>query len=591
MSLSEQLKPFITDPRDGGTWSFGQATKPVAPMPGGPVLFASLIVNLFSLALPIVILQIYDRILPNEATDTLLVLSAGLVLVLLLDGGFRTARAYVTGWNAARFEHILGCRAIDRMLSSHIDALERDPPGVHLDRLNSINTLRDFHAGQAKLLLVDLPFIVLFLGLIYFIAGWLVLVPLAIFAVLGIASALIGRFLRQALKERSLLDDRRYSFAIEILSGIHTIKLLAMEPLMLRRYERLQESTAASSYDVTLLGNLAQSLGWSFSNLTIVAVGGAGAVLVMDGLVSIGGLAACTLLAGRSVQPVLRALGLWTQYQGIAIAKERLDQVFGLAPEAMPSVGKTAPIRGEIELDRLSFRYSDQAPLIYDHVSLKIRAGEVIGISGDSGGGKSTLLMLIMGVLKPTAGEIRIDGADIATGDLYGLRRQIAYMPQSAVLFQGTILENLTQFQGATTVDDALEAARLLGVDEAIRRLPEGYQSRVGDGAEMELPVGLRQGIGMARALARRPRIILFDEANGGLDSAADACLKEALAAMKGEATIIIVSHRPSLLALADRRFVIAESGLVQPGEAPRVEAPGAEAERPGAPVPSEAAG
>ena len=591
MSLSEQLKPFITDPKDSGTWSFGQATMPAAPMPGGPVLFASLIVNLFSLALPIVILQIYDRILPNEATDTLLALTAGLVLVLLLDGGFRTARAYVTGWNAARFEHILGCRAIDRLLSSHIDALERDPPGVHLDRLNAINTLRDFHAGQAKLLLVDLPFIALFLGLIYFIAGWLVLVPLAIFAVLGIVSALIGRLVRQALKERSLLDDRRYSFAIEILSGIHTIKLLAMESLMLRRYERLQESTAASSYDVTLLGNLAQSLGWSFSNLTIVAVGGAGAVLVMDGLVSIGGLAACTLLAGRSVQPVLRALGLWTQYQGIAIAKERLDQVFGLAPEAMPSVGGIAPVRGEIELDRLSFRYSDQAPLIYDQVSLKIRAGEVIGISGDSGGGKSTLLMLIMGVLKPTEGEIRIDDTDIATSDLYALRRQIAYMPQSAVLFQGTILENLTQFQGATTVDDALEAARLLGVDEAIRRLPEGYQTKVGDGAEMELPVGLRQGIGMARAIARRPRIILFDEANGGLDSAADACLKEALAALKGEATIIIVSHRPSLLALADRRFVIAESGLVQPGESPRAEAPRAEAAKPAASAVSEAAG
>ena len=257
MSLSEQLKPFIADPKDNGTWSFGQATVPDSPMPGGPVLFASLIVNLFSLALPIVILQIYDRILPNEATDTLIVLTVGLVLVLLLDGAFRTARAYVTGWNAARFEHLLGCRAIDRLLSSHIDKLERDPPGVHLDRLGAINTLRDFHGGQAKLLLVDLPFIALFLALIYVIAGWLVLVPLAIFAVLGAASALIGRLLRQALKERSLLDDRRYSFVIEILSGIHTIKLLAMEPLMLRRYERLQESTAASSYAVTFLGNLA----------------------------------------------------------------------------------------------------------------------------------------------------------------------------------------------------------------------------------------------------------------------------------------------------------------------------------------------
>ena len=575
MLLSDQLKPYIADPKDEGTWSLGMAESPATPGPGGAVLFASLIVNLFSLALPIVILQVYDRILPYQATHTLFVLSAGLVVILLLDGLFRTARAYITGWNAARYEHLAACRAVDRILSGNINTFQKDSPGVHLDRLAAISILRDFHAGQAKLLVVDLPFIFLFLGLIYFIAGSLVLLPIGIFALLAVMAGILGRRLRAALEERSELDDRRYSFVIEILSGIHSIKLLAMEALMQRRFERLQESTAASSYDVTQLGNLAQSLGWFFSNLTMVAVTASGSVLVMQGQMSIGGLAACTLLAGRSVQPVLRAMGLWAQYQGIDLAKKRLAKVFEMQPEAKPQSMEATPVVGNIELEELSFGYGDDHPTLFDSVSLKISAGEVIGITGASGLGKTTLLMLIMGALRPTGGRIKIDGSDIAEADLYALRRQIAYMPQTAVLFRGTILENLTLFQGSTAVDNALDAARLLGVDEAIRRLPEGYQTLVGDGAEMELPVGLRQGIGMARALAQRPRIVLFDEANGGLDAAADQRLKTALESLKGQASIIIVSHRPSLLALADRQYDIADGGLVPRGEGVRAPGPG----------------
>ena len=566
MLLSDQLKPYIADPKDEGTWSFGVAGSPAPPGPGGSVLFASLIINLFSLALPIVILQVYDRILPYQATQTLLVLSVGLVVILLLDGLFRTARAYITGWNAARFEHLAACSAVDRILSSNINVFQKESPGVHLDRLAAISTLRDFHAGQAKLLVVDLPFILLFLALIYFIAGSLVLLPIGIFALLAVLAGLLGRRLRAALEERSELDDRRYSFVIEILSGIHSIKLLAMEALMQRRFERLQESTAASSYDVTQLGNLAQSLGWCFSNLTMVGVTAAGSVLVMQGQMSIGGLAACTLLAGRSVQPVLRAMGLWAQYQGIDLAKKRLARLFEMQCEAKPQPTETPAIAGNIELEELSFGYGDNHPTLFTSVSLKISAGEVIGITGASGLGKTTLLMLIMGALQPTGGRIKIDGRDIAEADLYALRRQIAYMPQTAVLFRGTILENLTLFQGSTAVDNALNAARLLGVDEAIRHLPEGYQTMVGDGAEMELPVGLRQGIGMARAIAQRPRVVLFDEANGGLDAAADNRLKSALETLKGKASIVIVSHRPSLLALADRQFDIVDGGLVPRG-------------------------
>jgi ATP-binding cassette subfamily C protein LapB len=567
MALAEDLGVFVAGrEQDEAAWNRGRSGVPAIPRLEPSVWLGSLVLNLLGLGLPIVLLQVYDRILPYQATETLALLVIGLTVVLLADATLRTVRGAITGWSAARFEHLAACSATERLLATTIGEFEKDSPGVHLDRLAAINVMKDFYAGQAKLLLLDMPFVWLFLGLIYFIAGWVVFVPLCIFAVLAAVSLVIGLWLRRALADRATLDDRRYSFVIEALSGIHTIKLLAMEPLMQRRYERLQESTAAASYLVTFIGNLAQGTGWFFSNLTMVAVAAGGALVVMEGGLSIGGLAACTLLAGRSVQPILRALGLWAQYQNISIAKDRLTQIFDVQAEATEASAACGSVKGEIRIDGVSFSYGKEEPVLLDSIRLEVRPGEVIGISGGSGSGKSTLLMLIMGLLKPTDGKVRIDGRDIGDIDPFQLRRQVAFLPQNAVLFQGSIIDNLTLFQGSTAVEAALSAARMVGVDHAIRHLPDGYRTEVGRGASMELPVGLKHGIAMARALAGKPRIILFDEANSGLDSAADGRLKEALAALKGEATIVMVSHRPSLLNLADRRYDLIEGKLSPQG-------------------------
>ncbi len=551
-------------------WSRGASRAPDDPAHGAAAWLGSFALNVLGLALPIVILQVYDRILPYQATDTLTLLVVGLVVVLMIDGVLRVARGAITGWNSARFEHLASCRALDRLLAEPVGAFEQVSPGVHLDRLSAINVLRDYHAGQARLLFLDFPFITLFLGLIYFIAGWLVLVPVGLFIVLGLVAGLVGIALRRALEERAGLDDRRYSFVIEVLGGLSTIKLLGVEPLMQRRYERLQESTAGASHAVTQISNLAQSVGWLFSNLTMVSVAAGGAVIVMEGGLSIGGLAASTLLAGRAVQPVLRALGLWSQYQSITIARARVAKIFETPAEA-PQEGLTCDgLEGAVRLEGLSFSYGGEEAPLFENLNLEVSPGEVIGISGQSGSGKTTFLMLIMGLLQPSKGKVEIDAVDMARLDPYALRRHIAFLPQTGTLFKGSILDNLTLFQGASAVTPALEAAQIVGIDDTIRHLPEGYEMQVGDGASTEIPTGLRQGIAMARALARRPRIILFDEANGGLDEASDARLKKALAALKGRATIIMVSHRPSLLQLADRRFDLREGRLVPAGETPR---------------------
>lgn len=575
-SLANDLKPFVDQTRDRAeasrTWTRGLGAFPRVPETGFAVLLGSLVLNLLSLGLPIVILQIYDRILPNQATQTLFFLCMGLVVILFLDAIFRTVRSYITGWRAAQFEHRASCHALDRLLASEISAFETEKPGTHLYRLAAIGTLRDYYSGQAKLLMVDLPFVSLFLGLIAAFAGWLVLVPVALFTLLGLASWYAGNALQAALRDRATLDDRRTSFVIEALVGVQTIKLLAMEPQMQRRYERLQESSAASSYDVTHVSNIAQGIGWFFSNLTMVFVASFGAGMVINGQLSIGSLAACTLLSGRAVQPVLRAIGLWAQFQNIRIARERVDQIFAYQPESIEATQDVPPLKGRIEIREMKFRYEKQGSFLFDGIDLTVKPGQVVGIRGGTGSGKTTLLMIMMGLIHPTEGRVKFDDCDTRFSDPDALRRQIGFLPQNPVLFQGTILENLTMFDGMVSVEEAITTSESLGLHEKVRVLPNGYETMVGDGAAMQLPIGMSQGIAMTRALAKKPKVILFDEANSGLDSQSDQTLKERLAELKGTATIILVSHRPSLLDLADQIVDLENGKLVTPAKEKSVE-------------------
>lgn len=534
------------------------------PRMGTAIILGSLALNILSVALPVVILQTYDRVVPNVALETLAMLIFGLGIVLVLDSILRAGRNYLTGWGAAQFEHKAGCRAVDRLLSANISELEKDPPGVHLDRLLAIETLRDFHSGQAKLLMLDLPFVTIFLALIAVIAGWLVVVPAIMLVVLLGASFIVGRRLRAVLEQRAELDDRRYSFIIEVLSAIHTIKSLAFEAAMQRRYERLQDAGAVLTYRVTFLNNLSQGIGQVMTYATMVAIATVGAVMVIAGSLTVGGLAASTLLAGRTVQPLLRALNFWTQFQNIVVARDRANALFTTEPESSADAPTPQKLNGAIELRDVSFRYAPNVKPVLSDVNLKVRPGEVIGIKGGMGCGKTTLLMLMMNALKPTDGDVLYDGAVLSGHDPHSIRRQIGYMPQGAALFHGTILENLTMFRVAEFEGRALEVCRALGIDHVINRLPRGFETVVGAGAENELSVGLRQGIAMARVLVDKPRILLFDEANAALDAKTDTKLKDALAALKGESTMILVSHRPSLLALADRLYVLEEGRLVE---------------------------
>lgn len=534
-----------------------------APKLPPAVYLSSLFINILALALPLVVLQVYDRILPNEATETLTVLAIGLVGVLALDAAMKLARAYMIGRVTARHHFEVATEAITRLLHAPSSMLEREAPTVHVDRVNALDTLRDFYGGQSLLLLLDLPFIALFFGLIAFIGGYLVLVPIVAFILLGGFAVVRAVALRDVLLLRAENGDRRYDFIAESLTGIETVKLMAMEPQLLRRFERLQKIGADASYRTILLGNAAQITGNLLSSLTMIGVVSVGAYLVISGSATIGTLAACTLLSGRAVQPLLRGLGLWTQIQTISVARQRVEQLFEFPGASSETAAGSDTGTGALSIRNVSFAYGKDQPLVIDNVTLDVAPGEIIGLRGGDGSGKSTLIRLIVGDIAPRSGEVRIDGENVCSAGRSAIMQRIAFVPQVPSFFRGTILENISMFRTGPAIDDARAAARLIGLEADIERLPNGYDTPIGDGITDELPAGFLQRIVIARALARKPKILLFDEGNATLDARSDMLWCQGLQRLRGKMTVILVSQRPSLLRQSDRIFGLRDGKLL----------------------------
>lgn len=534
------------------------------PITNGWILAASVAVNILGLALPLLILQVYNRILPYEGLSTLALLSVGVLIAFALDLVLNIARSHLTGWAGAQYEHKAGCLAVRRLADGDLAHIETTPSGIHLDRLSSIEQIRDFYASQASLILIDLPFALLFLGVLALIAGWLVMVPVFMLLIAGFFAWYLGTHLQSRLTKRRTWDTRRYSFLIEALGGIHTVKSMTMESTMLRRYERLLKSNAEASAEVTQISGHAYSLGAIASHLTIAAVVGFGSLMVVDGTITAGALAAATLLAGRTVQPTLRALGLWSRFQAVSLAEDNLKEIDNIppSPRGADELGEfqTLKVRG------LQFGYVKDGPPLINGLDLTLDHGETIGIVGNNGVGKSTLLHLIAGHSVPDGGTVTLNGQSPQSYSPQSVARQIAYIPQRPVMFQGSVLDNLTLFQSedAEVLQRALALAAELHLDEVFARMPDGYDTRLGNSTAAVLPAGVSQRIAIVRALLGKPRLILFDESNTSLDRKSDAALFRLVRELKKDVAMILVCYRPSLLALAERRFIM-KDGILEP--------------------------
>lgn len=528
----------------------------------GDVLLTSLVINLLTLALPLVLLQVYDRIIPNDAMATFSYLIIGLTGVIAIDAVLKILRYNVTSWDGVKFEHTANCYAINKYLKSKIIDYEKESPGVHIDRVGSVEYLKDFFANQILVTLIDLPFVLLFIALIAFIGGPIAFVPLIIMGLLLIVSYVTGEQLKQRLKERNTTDDRKYNFVLDVLSGIHDVKGLALEQQMLRRHERLQETSSLIGKKISYISAVSQNLGNLFSQVTLVSVVSFGSVYVIDGSLTIGSLAACTILSSRTIQPMMKVMGMWTSFQNIRIARKKMDSLKNLSSEQEGVKYDFKGLKQEIEIKNLHFSFEDGKNELYRDLNLIVKAGECISIKGNSGKGKTTLLQILSSLIVPEEGDVLFDGISVKEYDKFTLRQHIAYLPQKPILFQGTILENLTSFQADHNLEKAMEIAKLLDLEKDILQLPEGLNTQVGSNSAYALPTGIQQRISITRSLASNPSVVLFDEANTGFDINGDQILLDALKTLKGKATVIIVSHRPSYLNIADTVYEIKNKNL-----------------------------
>lgn len=530
------------------------------------ILIASLCLNLLTLALPLVILQVYDKIIPNEAVSTFSLMVAGLSVVVILDFVLRSIRSYITNWESARFEHAISRRAVEQLLNADIQAFEQTPPGTHMDRVSAIEQLRDFHSGQGLIAVSDLPFVAVFLALIYLISGEMVFAPLAVVGVAIIFAVILGLRLESVVRQRSALDDQRYNFVFQVLNGVHTIKGLGLEAQMVRRYEALLSPLANAVQKEAFLSSTGRALGPVFSMVAMFSVAAFGSQKVIAGDLTSGSLVACTLLAGRAVQPLIRMIGVWVQSQNLKLAEERLDELLTLPQEGDEKTNKDVDheLLGGFVLDHVTVhRGRPEWPLLND-VNLQIGAGEIVAVTGPLGGGKSAFLELFAGFVRPDAGTMMIDGVDSREIDFAKLRRQMGYVGQKGVLYRGSILDNMTKFKGRSHLPQALEIAQKLGLDSDLAQMPNGMRTVVGDTASESLAGSVQQMISLVRVFADDPQLIMLDEANSALDMDADTRLRELIEAQRGHKTVIMVTSRPSLIRIADKVLNIDQGNVIE---------------------------
>jgi ATP-binding cassette subfamily B protein len=525
---------------------------------------ASLLLNILGLALPMAMLQVYDRIIANQSLTTLGLLIGGVICAMILEEILKYLRGAITGWLGARFEQRTSVEAVRRLSRTPLKLFMKDEAGNHAERVTASGQVGDFFSGQAILVLFDLPFVTVYLALIAMIGGWMAMVPAALLIVFVAIVVKTGGWMRSQVQQRNIQDERRYSFLTETLHGIHSVKMLSMEALMHRRYERLQEANAEQGAVLAHGGSMAASLGTLFTQVMIVGVVGVGAVVVLNGDMTPGGMAACVMLSVRSLSPLRRSLAVWLRYQAFVTAYGRLNEVLSLPYVDDDHLPALPPVAKGLELCNVTVDFSrhGDSPL-FKNLSLQVKAGECIGICGDSGSGKSSLLSLIAGAFPPDQGTVLVDGHPLTDYRAASLHEEIALLPQKGSVVSGSIMDNMTMGD-ERFAETAMELARRLGIDQVVAGLRLGYETSVGEGVAETLPAGVRQRLAIVRALARDPSVILFDEANIALDLQSDKRLKDFLEEEKGKRTIILVTPRPSLLNLADRVFTLKDAGLVE---------------------------
>jgi subfamily B ATP-binding cassette protein HlyB/CyaB len=515
------------------------------------VVIAALAMHVLALAVPIFFQIVIDRVLVYLSESTLAVVAIGVVLAILFDSAFNWLRGYFVLRTASRIDIRLARLTFRHLMSLPIGFFDTSRAGVVTKHMQQASQIREFLTGRLLTTLLDLPALLVFLPLMLWYSTRLTLVVLAVTALLGGTIAIMLGPYRRRLRHLYKAEAQRQSLLVESVHGMRTVKSLNLEA---RREESWDNAAADAVNTYVQVGkiSLAANTLSSFieKSLTVIIVC-VGAFLVFGGSLTVGGLVAFNMLSSRVTSPVLQLIGLLNNYQEVMMSVEMLGEIMNRPGENNGQRGLTPAIKGEIEFDRVTFRYpGTETPALKD-VSLKISAGSMIGIVGRSGSGKTTLSTLLQGLHQVSEGAIRIDGHNIRDIDLAFLRGQNGVVPQEPFLFRGTIKDNIRMGEPTASFEDVVRAARLAGADDFIQQLPKRYDTELEEGA-VNLSGGQKQRVSIARALLRKPRIIIFDEATSALDPESEAVVVKNLKSIAQGRTTIVISHRLATIRDAD---------------------------------------
>lgn len=535
------------------------------------VLLASLALQIVALATPLFTQAIIDKVLVHRTESTLITIGIAMGLFIVLSGLMSWVRQYLVLHTGNRVDAVLGAAVWEHLLKLPLRYFEHRPTGVVAARLHAVETIREFVSGAAISLILDFPFLLICLVVMLYYSLALTAVAVSILLVIAVASFIMAPVFQRQLNEQFLLGARNQAFVTEHIAGFETVKTLQMEPQLRQRYSGYLASLLASAFRTKQIANSYNTFASSMEQVMTLGILMLGAYIVMTpqpgaSVFTVGMLVAFQMFAGKLSQPVLRIVGLWTQFQQASMSVQRLGDLMNAPAEPyslIPQRQNDGP--GQIDIQDLGFRYSEQHPLLYSHLNLKIRPGQTLAIMGPSGSGKSTLAKLLLGFYQPTEGSIRIDGIDARNLSANELRSYFGVVPQETILFSGTILGNLQAGNPGATMAQVVRAARMAGIHEVIEQLPQGYQTEIGERG-VGLSGGQKQRMAIARALLKRPKVLIFDEATSALDAETAEAFAKTINQIKGKVTMLFITHALPKSLQCDEVLHIGKNGVTLRG-------------------------
>ena len=529
------------------------------------VALAAAMINIFGLVTSLFTMTVYDRVVPNNAMSSLVALSIGLGVVVVFDFILRILRAYFVDLAGADIDHDIGERVFDRLLRIRLD-LKKGSTGALASMMRELETLRDFFASATLTAVVDVPFILLTLIFIALIGGPVVWVPLAAVP-LVIGAGWLTRPALDRLSARSMNEGQlKQTVLVEAIGALEMVKASGAGFLLGQRWRRASEAHSDSSLRQRLVSTIAVTIAASANTLAYAGVVIVGVVLIADNKMSMGALVACSILAGRAVQPLAQIATLLSRLSATQTAYKQIDAMMSLPPEGPASEGlMPAKFDGKIELRNIVFTYPGAAEKTLDGLSLTIQAGQRVALIGQVGSGKSTIARLILGLYPPQEGLVMIDGTDIRQFEPQTMRARIGGALQESTLLSGTVRENISLGRAAVDDEELLRAAELSGTHAFMGRISNGYDLMLADRGE-GLSGGQRQSISIARALAGRPQIVVFDEPTSAMDAGTEQQLIARLESELKGRTFVLITHRPALLRLVERVIIVEQGKIAADG-------------------------